>query len=180
MCWYFTRKSFFICIYLPPENQIPYFIVWRVTARKPPRNHGAYKVQASLTSSTLLTEMEQQWHEPQKLNNENNLWHKNSKKESNEGKAKSEKKPFFWSTAGWSNRAIRIFTVMSPSPKLLLWCFVASSTLWRAASTLSDGKPSLQTMHRYVGAHIMYFWLSLVGSDGKIFGPQSWWKFCTA
>ena len=149
-------------------------------ARKPPRNHGAYKVQASLTCSTLLTEMEQQWHEPQKLNNENNLWHKNSKKESNEGKAKSEKKPFFWSTAGWSNRAITIFTVMSPSPKLLLWCFVASSTLWRAASTLSDGKPSLQTMHRYVGAHIMYFWLSLVGSDGKIFGPQSWWKFCTA
>ena len=153
-------------------------------ARKPPWNHGAYKVQASLTSSTLLTEMEQQWHEPQKLNNENNLQLKNSKKENkkkrNQGKAKCEKKPFFWSIAGRSNRAFTIFTVISPSPKLLLWCLVASSTLWRAASTLSDGKPSLQTMHRYVGAHIMYFWLSLVGSDGKIFGPQSWWKFCTA
>ena len=102
------------------------------------------------------------------------------KKKRNQGKAKCEKKPFFWSIAGWSNRAITIFTVMSPSPKLLLWCFVASSTLWRAASTLSDGKPSLQTMHRYVSAHIMYFWLSLVGPDGKMFGPQSWWKFCTA
>ena len=153
-------------------------------ARKPPRNHGVYKIQASLTCSTLLTEMEQQWHEPQKSNNENNLQLKNRKKENkkkrNQGKAKCEKNPFFWSIAGWSNRAITIFTVMSPSPKLLLWCFVASSTLWRAASTLSDGKPSLQTMHRYVGAHIMYFWMSLVGPDGKIFGPQSWWKFCTA
>lgn len=68
-------------------------------ARKPPRNHGAYKVQASLTSSTLLTEMEQQWHEPRKLNNENNLQFKNSKKENkkkrNQGKAKCEKKTFF-------------------------------------------------------------------------------------
>ena len=93
-------------------------------ARKPPWNHGAYKVQASLTSSTLLTEMEQQWHEPRKLNNENNLQLKNSKKENkkkrNQGKAKCEKKPFFWSIAGWSNRAFTIFTVMSPSPKLLL------------------------------------------------------------
>lgn len=49
-------------------------------ARKPPWNHGAYKIQASLTSSTLLTEMEQQWHEPQKLNNENNLQLKNVRK----------------------------------------------------------------------------------------------------
>lgn len=111
-------------MYLPPENQIPYFIVWRVMPRKPPRNHGAYKVQASLTSSTLLTEMEQQWHELRKSNNENNLQLKNSKKENkkkrNQGKAKCEKKPFFGSIAGWSNRAITIFTVMSPSPKLLL------------------------------------------------------------
>ena len=56
--------------------------------------------------------------------NENNSQHKNSKKENkkkrNQGKAKWEKKPFFWSIAGWSNRAITIFTVMSPSPKLLL------------------------------------------------------------
>ena len=68
-------------------------------ARKPPRNHGAYKVQASWTSSTLLTEMEQQWHEPQKLNNENNLQLKSCKKENkkkrNQGKAKSEEKSFF-------------------------------------------------------------------------------------
>ena len=93
-------------------------------ARKPPRNHGVYKIQASLTCSTLLTEMEQQWHEPQKLNNENNLQLKNRKKENkkkrNQGKAKCEKNPFFWSIAGWSNRAITMFTVMSPSPKLLL------------------------------------------------------------
>ena len=93
-------------------------------ARKPPWNHGAYKVQASSTSSTLLTEMEQQWHEPRKLNNENNLLLKNSKKENKKkgikGKQNLRKKPFFWSIAGWSNRAITIFTIMSPSPKLLL------------------------------------------------------------
>ena len=76
---------------MPPENQIPYFIVWRVTARKPPRNHGAYKVQASLTSSALLTEMEQQWHEPQKLNNENNL----AKKKVMKGKQNLRKNLFF-------------------------------------------------------------------------------------
>ena len=55
-------------------------------ARKPPRNHGVYKIQASLTCSTLLTEMEQQWHEPQKLNNENNLQLKNRKKEKKESR----------------------------------------------------------------------------------------------
>ena len=68
-------------------------------ARKPPWNHGAYKVQASLTSSTLLTEMEQQWHEPRKLNNENNLQLKNSKKENKKkgikGKQNVRKNLFF-------------------------------------------------------------------------------------
>ena len=44
--------------------------------------------------------MEQQWHEPQKLNNENNLQLKSCKKENkkkrNQGKAKSEEKSFFF------------------------------------------------------------------------------------
>lgn len=43
--------------------------------------------------------MEQQWHEPRKLNNENNLQLKSCKKENkkkrNQGKAKCEKKLFF-------------------------------------------------------------------------------------
>ena len=45
---------------------------------------------------------------------------KKTRKKGIKGKQNVRKKPFFGSIAGWSNRAITIFTVMSPSPKLLL------------------------------------------------------------
>lgn len=43
-----------------------------------------------------------------------------AKKKVMKGKQNLRKKPFFWFIAGWSNRAFTIFTVISPSPKLLL------------------------------------------------------------
>ena len=45
---------------------------------------------------------------------------KKTRKKGIKGKQNVRKNLFFWSIAGWSNRAITIFTVMSPSPKLLL------------------------------------------------------------
>ena len=37
-----------------------------------------------------------------------------------------------------------LLTIINPSPKLLLWCLVPSSIVCKAASILSDGKPSLE------------------------------------